>query len=174
MIMDIKLKNYLGLLPIALSFLGFVSVFYFDKVWIIVPYDYSFHFSLITVNALFGGFLYTNYSLLIGVLDNKIVEKVRNTSIIEKRNQNILRGIMYATISATAGLLTILIPMESYFLLMIKSLMVNIEIVFLFFLIFFFVLSLIEMHILIKHISMPINKKTKEEIAAVKKIIRGD
>lgn len=59
----------------------------------------SFHFDLITVNALFGGFLYTNYSLLIGILDNSIIEKVKNTDIIGKRNSHILKGIVYATVS---------------------------------------------------------------------------
>ncbi|MFR1479561.1 MAG: hypothetical protein ACLSB9_29660 [Hydrogeniiclostridium mannosilyticum] len=63
---------------------------------LIVADDPSFHFNLITVNALFGGFLYTNYSLLLGLLDNSIVEKVKNTKIISKRNSHILKGIIYA------------------------------------------------------------------------------
>jgi len=77
---------------------------------LIVADDPSFHFNLITVNALFGGFLYTNYSLLLGLLDNSIVEKVKNTKIISKRNSHILKGIIYATVSVMAGLYLVLVP----------------------------------------------------------------
>ena len=75
-----------------------------NKAAVVVPDDESFHFNLITVNALFGGFLYTNYSLLIGILDNPQVKKAQNTEIISKRNSHILHGIVYATVSVVSGL----------------------------------------------------------------------
>ena len=97
---------------------------------LIVADDPSFHFNLITVNALFGGFLYTNYSLLLGLLDNSIVEKVKNTKIISKRNSHILKGIIYATVSVMAGLYLVLVPTNgSKFLHAIYCFMQNAEII---------------------------------------------
>ena len=126
----------------------------------------SFHFNLITVNALFGGFLYTNYSLLIGLLDNKIIEQVQNTSIIAKRNSHILKGIIYATISVISGLCLVLIPQS--FLPWLTSLLINVEITFMGFLIIYFILSLKEMSKLVKLLHNSNDKDKDNKIASVK------
>lgn len=93
------IKKLYNVAPLICSIIGCIYILLGGSPWIIVPSDSSFHFNLITVNALFGGFLYTNYSLLIGLLDNRIVEKVRHTDIISNRNSHILKGIIYATSS---------------------------------------------------------------------------
>ena len=110
----------------------------------------SFHFDLITVNALFGGFLYTNYSLLIGILDNSILEKVKNTDIIGKRNSHILKGIVYTRNSKVWRI--------------VYCFMQNAEIIFMAFLIIFFLLSLKEMSALIRAIHSDSGAKSKKEI----------
>ena len=125
----------------------------------------SFHFDLITVNALFGGFLYTNYSLLIGILDNSIIEKVKNTDIIGKRNSHILKGIVYATVSVIAGLYLALVPTRNSKVWRIfYCFMQNAEIIFMAFLIIFFLLSLKEMSALIRAIHSDSGAKSKKEI----------
>ena len=144
-----------------------------DRALLLIPDDTSFHFNLITVNALFGGFLYTNYSLLIGLLDNSIIEKVRNTNIIEKRNTHILKGIVFATGSVVAGLFMVLTPIGlSGMLKILRCFMLNVEIVFMAFLIIYFLLSLYEMNILIKNTNNPKGKKSEEEIIALKEKIK--
>lgn len=161
-------------MPLLLSIIGCIFALCTDKEWITVPAEQSFHFNLITVNALFGGFLYTNYSLLIGLLDNKIIDKIKNTDIIEKRNCHILRGIVYATISVASGLFIVLVPVgTSAISKVLNCLIINIEIVFMAFLIVYFLLSLYEMSILIKHIHVPKDKKTPEEIDKLKDKIIG-
>jgi len=145
------------------------------KALITIPTEASFHFNLITVNALFGGFLYTNYSLLIGLLDNSIIEKVKNTNIIEKRNSHILKGIIFATVSVVSGLYIVLVPIgESSVLRALNCFMLNVEIVFMAFLILYFLLSLREMSILIKNIHSSKGKKTDEEIKELKQQIRNN
>jgi len=153
--------------PFILSLIGFVHSFFIGTPLIFVPADSSFHFNLITVNALFGGFLYTNYSLLIGLLDNKIIEQVKNTSIIRKRNSHILKGIIYATISVISGLYLVLVPQAVF--PWITSLLINVEITFMVFLIAYFILSLKEMYNLVNLIHKSNNSHIDEEIAAVKK-----
>ena len=109
------LKIICNVFPLIFSIVGCSYVLYGNEPLLIVSETMSFHFNLITVNALFGGFLYTNYSLLLGLLDNPIVEKIRYTKIIYKRNLHILRGIVSATLSVIASLLLILFPTKEVF-----------------------------------------------------------
>lgn len=158
-------KFFCNALPLICSITACIYISLGGTPLFIVDASSSFHFSLITVNALFGGFLYTNYSLLLGVLDNPIIEKVKNTNIIHKRNSHILKGITYATISVIAGLYLILAPVNnSKFWKLIYCFMQNAEIIFMFFLIIFFLLSLKEMNIIISSIHNNKNAMSKQEI----------
>lgn len=142
---------------------------------LIVADNASFHFNLITVNALFGGFLYTNYSLLLGLLDNSIVEKVKNTKIISKRNSHILKGIICATVSVIAGLYLVLVPLgDSGLLYAIHCFMQNAEISFMAFLIFYFLFSLKEMSELVGAVHNNSRAKSDEEINKLKETIQSN
>ena len=116
--------------PALISFISCILVYFFNIILIVIPNDHAFHFNLITVNALFGGFLYTNYSLLFGVLDHQIIKKVAGTNIIKKRNSHILRGIVCATFSVISGLFIVLAPQNRTGIIsFLYCLMINIEIV---------------------------------------------
>ena len=160
------------ILPTIISILGWVLVLLGMPPIAQLPADVSFHFNLITVNALFGGFLYTNYSLLIGVLDNEIVRKVKNTSIIPKRNRHIQKGIICATVSVVAGLYLVLFPQkEGMCFRTIYCLMQNTEITFMAFLVLYFVLSLKEMGALVKAMHNPKEAGAKQDVEELRKMI---
>lgn len=99
----------LSTFPVLFSILCTIVVEVFDVVLISLPVDSAFHFSLMTVNALFGGFLYSNYGMLVGLLDNVTIQKVKGTAIMTKRNSLVLCGIVYATLSVVCGLYITLI-----------------------------------------------------------------
>lgn len=161
-------------MPYLLSIVGCAFAIA-SKPLLLVPVDSAFHFSLITVNALFGGFLYTNYSLLIGLLDNAIVDKIKTTDIIVKRNAHILKGIVYATISVIAGLYLVLFsPTGSFLLKTIYLVALNAEIVFMTFLIIYFLLSLREMSMLISNIHNQKGKKSNDEIKRLRQEIKDN
>lgn len=164
----------LDVLPLILSFIGLgYSLKNGHPCFLVCP-DNSFHFDIITVNAVFAGFLYTNYSLLIGLFDNAVIKKIQNTSIIKKRNQHIMRGIIYATISVVSGLYLVLIPQgSSHFSKAVWYLFQNAEIVFMGFLIIYFLLSLYEMSSLVKSVHQTDEYKTDAEIKALKDQIRN-
>ena len=167
-----KKNKRISYLPLWISLVCTAFVLITQKVVVTIPEDGSFHFNLITVNALFGGFLYTNYSLLIGVLDNPQIQKAENTEIINKRNRHILHGIIYATVSVVAGLCYVLLPQSTTWLVWVmKCLLVNVEIVFMAFLIVYFLLSLAEMNSLINGVSGTPKKKSKKEISEIKDMI---
>lgn len=161
-----KLSKIIGnAAPWLCTIAGCIYVFGGKEPWVTIPADPSFHFNLITVNALFGGFLYTNYSLLLGLLDNSIVKKVSKTRIIEKRNSHILKGIIYATISVVAGLCLILMrPTTSLLLQFLYCFAQNAEIVFMASQILYFALSLKEMNDLVHAIHNQSGSRSDEEI----------
>ncbi len=166
-------RKLFGVLPLILTIIVYKCGFDNHNSWIHFSMDASFHFSLITVNAIFGGFLYTNYSLLIGLLDNSIIEKIKNTDIIRKRNEHIIRGIVYATISVLAGLyLVLILPGNLPISKSVYNFVQSIEVVYMIFLIIYFLLSLYEMSLLVKGIHSPDNAKTDEEIKLLKTQIR--
>ena len=96
-----------------------------------------------------------------------IIEQVKNTSIIRKRNSHILKGIIYATVSVISGLYLVLVPQAVF--PWITSLLINVEITFMVFLIAYFILSLKEMYNLVNLIHKSDNSHIDEEIEAVKK-----
>lgn len=96
-----------------------------------------------------------------------IIEQVKNTRIIRKRNSHILKGIIYATISVMSGLYLVQVPQTVF--PWITSLLVNVEITFMVFLIAYFILSLKEMYNLVNLIHKSDNSHIDEEIEAVKK-----
>lgn len=165
---------FIEFLPVLLATICSVYVLCSNNLLFEMPVDSGFHFNVITVNALFGGFLYTNYSLLIGLSDNHIVQELRCTNIIDKRNKHILKGIMYAIVSVIAGLYFVLIPRgDSEVQNVISCFMANIEIIFLLFSIFFFILSLFEMKRLVRGIYHSDKTKKNEEIDDIRNFIRN-
>lgn len=146
-----KLSNSLRYLPMIITIYGFICVTVFHHTTCLIPLDSGFHFSLITVNALFGGFLFTNYSILLSVLDRKTIKLLNATTIIAKRNRHISQGILCASISVIASLIIILFPdLAEGWLYIVQVFVLNVEITYLIFVIIYFLLSMYEMNQLFK------------------------
>ena len=112
-------------------------------------------------------------SLLIGLFDNAIIKKIQGTGIIKKRNQHIMRGIIYATISVVSGLYLVFFPQgTSCFSKAIWYFFQDAEIVFMGFLIVYFLLSLREMGALVKSVYQSGQVKTEAEIKELKEQIK--
>ena len=168
-----KIKTTINLLPIFIAVVGSIYVLCGGKTIIVLPHEPNFHFSLITVSSIFGGFLYTNYSLLIGLSDNHIIKKIKCTDIIKKRNAHIIKGIVYAVISVMAGLYFVFVPTnESKFQDIVSCFVVNVEVTFLGFLILYFLLSVNEIKKLVDSAYYSGDKKSDNEIKNLKEKIR--
>lgn len=161
-------KMFAGI-PILWAMLSTVAVLKFDFVIVSIPMDANFHFSMMTVNALFGGFLYSNYGMLVGLLDNETIQKVKGTSIMTRRNTQVLCGIVYATLSVVCGLFIALVGIKdgviwkwTYYWA------VNSEVVFMIASMIFYLLSLKEMNQLVKALYKSGGHLSKSEVAAIK------
>ncbi len=152
------------ILPTIISIVSTILVVAFDLVIVTIPVASEFHFGLMTVNALFGGFLYSNYGMLVGMLDNETIQKVKGTEIMAKRNEKVLFGIVYATLSVVCGLYIVLISHRLGNALLCWA--INAEIVFMITAMIFYLCSLCEMNRLVK----ALNKSDKEEKQRIKKL----
>lgn len=160
----------LSIFPVLYSILSTFVVQFFGVVVISIPGDVSFHFSLMTVNALFGGFLYSNYGMLVGLLDNDTIQKVKGTDIMTRRNSRVVCGIMYATLSVACGLYITLVGIrEGTFWGWIYCWVLNGEIVFMIAAMAFYLLSLKEMNRLVKALYKTGNHLSRSEISDMKK-----
>ena len=144
-------QKLINTLPLLISIIGFVSSHIFHVTFVYLPADSSFHFNLVTINALFGGFLFTGLSLMVGFLDNAIINKLKGTDIIKRRNQHIIKGISYSVISVCASLLFILYPeTQNPSKAFVRTVLCNFEITYMFFGIAYFLLSLKEISSLVE------------------------
>lgn len=160
----------LSIFPVLFSILCTIAVKAFDFVLVSIPVDSAFHFSLMTVNALFGGFLYSNYGMLVGLLDNDTIQKVKGTDIMTRRNSQVLCGIAYATLSVVCGLYIALIetrtaPIWEW----IYCWMINGEVVFMIAAMVFYLLSLKEMNLLVKALYKTGKHLSRSEVTEIKK-----
>lgn len=155
-------RSVCRIVPILLAGLFTVLVEIFYVVLVEIPTDSSFHFGLMTVNALFGGFLYSNYGLLVSLLDKELIQKVKCTNIMEKRNADVFCGIVYATFSVLCGL--VIVFMSDRLNSFVLCFAVNGEIVFMISAIGFYLLSLLEMNRLLKALNKDDKKRSKRDM----------
>ncbi len=160
----------LSIFPMLFSILCTIAAKAFGIVLVSIPMDSAFHFSLMTVNALFGGFLYSNYGMLVGLLDNDTIQKVKGTDIMTRRNAQVLRGIVYAALSVVCGLYITLIGTQTASIwAWIYCWMINGEVVFMIAAMAFYLLSLKEMNQLVKALYKTGKHLSRSEVTEMKK-----
>lgn len=141
-----------SLLSIVLSLVFAIWGFSFVD----LPISSDIHFGLMTVNSIFAGFLFTNYSLLLDFVTSENAQKLSGTDIFEKRNRHIKGGIVCSIFSTLCGLFQVF----KYKQEIVNAVNVHIpwlhqsvylsEIIFAITSIYFFAVSMYEMHLLTK------------------------
>lgn len=167
-----QLNKVLGSIPLILIFTGTIFVRCFRIILVIIPIDASFHFGLMTVNALFGGFLYSNYSILVGMLDNSTIQSIRGTKIMEKRNALAKKGIIYAACSVLSGIYILLMSDKTGRMWdIISCFAINCEIVCMIAAIIYYLLSLRSTNSLTRKLGKDEDILSKDEVSAIKDAI---
>ena len=167
-----RLNKVLASLPLVLIFAGTIFVRWFNIIFVIIPIDPSFHFGLMTVNALFGGFLYSNYSILVGLLDNSTIQSIQGTNIMAKRNALASRGIIYAAFSVLSGIyILLMVDRTGEIWDTIFCFAINCEIVFMVTAIIYYLLSLRSTNSLTKALYKDEDALGEDEVSALKNAI---
>lgn len=119
------------------------------------------HFNMITVNAVFIGFLFTSLSILLGFLSEKVVRFFEESGSMKKVYYNLEMGILYSISSVILSIINLTI-VESYCSnsIIIKS-FYGLEIMFLVITVYLLLKTLFNLKIIID--SIKINKQRYEE-----------
>lgn len=169
-------KNYMGKVLLLFLFSAIVCaiskftdfcLFYID-----IGNPVEYHFNIITVNSILSGFSLTNLGVLISVSSDQLIEKLKGTDILIKRNILISYSIIFGAISIFISLLFVLnfeLAINNIVIELIHEFLFALEICSLILSIIYFLLSLRKMIQLLSYIYVPRNKYSEEKIELIKK-----
>lgn len=177
-------RNHGLLLSFLINAVSFLYSIIAKDTWFNSSCDSDFHFGLMAIAALFGGFLYTNYSLLADIVEHPKIEELNLTSAIDKRNQRICNGVISSVLSALASLCLVLFSKPSFihghgiksfaqnWKYYVYLYVQNAEVVFLICMVFFFIKSFKDMDKLLQIIRKPSSKIDDQKLVEIKESIR--
>lgn len=140
----------------------------------------DYHATILTVNSILCGFSLTNLGVLISISDDQLVEKLKGTSILIKRNTAISYVVVFGIVSIICAFIFILnvnyesllpFPIDPEVKTQFKIFINYIEIISLIASIFYFVVSVKLMLKLLRYIYIPKKGKTKGEMEEIKKTL---
>lgn len=116
-----KYKHYI--LPVTLLLLALLAVKFklIDLTSLIDSESKSIHFNLITINAVFAGFLFTSITFFIGVNTTKTVEVLEKIEYMDKVYINLNFGFIASLVSIILSLLSIFVLPTLLDLVIVKN-----------------------------------------------------
>lgn len=136
----------------------------------------EYHSNILTMNSILSGFSLTNLGILISISSDQLVEKLKGTDILIKRNTLISHSICFGAISIMASLLFVLninMPIASHLIDMFYNYLFTVEISSLFLSILFFLLSIKKMIELLTYIYIPKKQYTCDKIERIQEQMRN-
>ena len=173
-------KNYRRNIVIffIITFCVFIigETFHFYIFIINVGNEAQYHSNILTMNSILSGFSLTNLGILISISSDQLVEKLKGTDILIKRNTLISHSICFGSISIIASLLFVLninIPLVPYLSTMFYNYLFTVEISSLFLSIVFFLLSIKKMIELLTYIYVPKKQYTCDKIERIQEQMKN-
>ncbi len=131
----------------------------------------EYHFKILTVNSILSGFSLTNLGILISVSGDQLVEKLKGTDILLKRNTLISYSIIFGSVSIFISLLFVVninININSVFSTYIGNYFFILEMLSLFISIIYFLLSVRKMIQLLSYLYVPKKIYTCDKVIKIK------
>lgn len=156
-------------MSLLICLIGNIGKVYVFKVDISNPVEY--HFKVLTVNSILSGFSLTNLGILISISSDQLIEKLKGTDILMKRNILISYSIIFGAISIFLSLLFVVnigIENDNTIINSIVHFLFITEIVSMFLSIIYFMLSIRKMIQLLSYIYIPQQKYTCDKIQRIK------
>lgn len=127
------------------------------------------HFNLITVNSVLIGFLFTTFSILLGFLDEKIIQIFEEAGALKKVYSNLILGIKYSLVSIVISMLNMTLFEKYISNKVLINIIYSLELMFL-------ISALLILFLVIKYLKIIIDsinfnkRKVKEENKADKEL----
>lgn len=127
----------------------------------------------ITISTVFAGFSFTTLGLLFGLSSEKLIEKIKNTSIIMNKAGRIICSIVFFILSVVVSLFFVLGLNDSLItnakvVLVVDSMLYVLGVGYLIGGIAYFIFSVYELYDLIKRVYNYSKKETNQKIVAAK------
>lgn len=123
------------------------------------------HFNIITINTVIIGFLFTSLSILLGLLNKKVINYLEDSEYMEKVFGHIKYGMMLACITISVCLINLIFLGNVNKLSDYKNYCFALELVLVIFVFIRFVLALFNMNIVVEEVRKDIKKSREEEKA---------
>ncbi|MFV0344223.1 MAG: hypothetical protein ACK5JH_15275 [Anaerocolumna sp.] len=146
--------------------LGKVYIFYVN-----ISDSIEYHFKILTINSILSGFSLTNLGILISISGDQLIEKLKGTDILIKRNILISYSIIFGSISIFISLLFVLnidIGIDNLSIQIFENWLFILEIVALFLSIIYFLIAIKKMIQLLSYIYVPKQRYTCDKIMKIK------
>lgn len=169
-------KNYYAkvilvmIISLLVCLIGNIFHFYIFIIDITDPIEY--HFKILTVNSILSGFSLTNLGILISVSGDQLIEKLKGTDILLKRNILISYSIIFGSISIMISLIFVVninININEVLGNYIENYLLILEMISLFISILYFLLSVRKIIQLLSYIYVPKKIYTCDRISKIKK-----
>lgn len=128
------------------------------------------HFNFITVNSIFGGFLFTSLGIIMSLYTNELLVKLERTSIMNDIYIDIYAGIIFSVVSIAISITSLLINVTKIQNIIVKNFLLftmpTLELYFLIISLAQFVLSVNDIKFIIRTVRLNIKKNflSKESI----------
>lgn len=123
------------------------------------------HFNLITVNSVFIGFLFTSLSILLGFLNEKIVQFFEKAGALQDVYRSIENGISYSLFSILLSFINLMFSEKFLKQKMVLNSLYGFEITFIIIALYFLFRTLYYLKIIINSIQIDKKKETETEKA---------
>lgn len=157
------------IISLIVCLIGNIFHFYLFVINISDPIEY--HFKILTINSILSGFSLTNLGILISVSGDQLIEKLKGTDILVKRNILISYSIIYGSFSIFISLIFVVnidIKLNKVLLGYISNYFLILEMFTLFLSIVYFLLSVRKIIQLLSYIYIPKKTYTPEKYNRIK------
>lgn len=132
----------------------------------------EYHSNILTINSILSGFSLTNLGILISISSDQLIEKLKGTDILNKRNILISQSICFGAISIMSSLMFVLnfnVPMLQKITNILYDYLFVVELTSLLLSIIYFLLSIKKMIQLLTYLYVPKRPYTYDKIQRIRK-----
>lgn len=178
--MNKKLMKYISIQAIAMV----IFLWLVQRQFINIELLNQNHFNLITINAIFAGFLFSSLALIVGLFNDKVLIRLERANFLDDIYRKILYGITNSLLSIIISLFNIfakptltesIIGKSLWLRTFITTYLYSLELFFLISTIVLFILSVKNISFIIKSVrervrnELPKNEGTEKVIERIKK-----
>lgn len=102
-------RNKYNIILLIFLILVTVAAYYFNFIEA-TTVDRNFHLSILTINSIFAGFLFTNLGIMVSMSDRERISKLDKAGYMDNYYNSIFIGLFFHVVSICISLIIIILP----------------------------------------------------------------